>query len=330
MSAPEKNGFFLISLDFELYWGVRDCLSVEQCRSRIESVHRVVPELIELFSQYGIHASFATVGMLMASGKEELEKYLPAVKPTYTDKKLSPYNGYMAMLNGHESKLHFAPGLIEKIRTTPGLEIGSHTFSHFYCLADGQCATEFEEDLKAHIRLAADRGLTLTSLVFPRNQYNEAYLDICRKLGIKAYRGNESSWIYAARNDAQETPLRRAVRLLDAYFNLSGHHTYRPQPNRALYNFPSSRFLRPASPRQNVLEKWRLKRIMQSMEHAAKNNEVFHLWWHPHNFGENTRANFTFLEQILKKYTTLNAQFGFESLNMSELTERLENSVLGA
>lgn len=328
MSAPLQNGFFLVSLDFELYWGVRDCLTPEQCRSRIERVHKVIPDLISLFGRYGIHASFATVGMLMATGKEELQKYFPSLRPDYEDKKLSPYNGYMSMLNGHDSQMHFAPALIEKIHNTPGLEIGSHTFSHFYCLAEGQCAAEFEEDLKAHIKLASDRGIKLTSLVFPRNQYNEAYLDICRKLGIRAYRGNESSWIYAARNDSQETPLRRALRLVDAYVNLSGHHTYRPTPNGTLYNFPASRFLRPASSQQNMLEKWRLKRILRSMEHAARQNEVFHLWWHPHNFGENTTANFNFLEMILEKYKALNAQYGFESLNMSELTMRLEATKL--
>jgi len=74
------------------------------------------------------------------------------------------------------------------------------------------------------------------------------------------------------------------------------------------------------------LEGMRLKRILNSMTFAAKNKQVFHLWWHPHNFGTDQKQNFEFLDKILKHYVKLNAQFGFESITMSNLSSRLKHS----
>lgn len=321
-----EPGILLISLDFELYWGIRDCIPEEACRDRIQQVHSIIPRLVDLFEDYGIHASFATVGMLMARNFYELSSYLPEEKPRYSDKNLSPYNGYLEKINERNSLLHFAPELVQRIAQSPGLEISSHTFSHYYCLAEGQNAAEFEQDIEAHIRLAADQGIQLKSLVFPRNQYNQQYLEICRKHGLKAFRGNESSWLYTARDDTRETSLRRAFRLADSYLNISGHHTYSTHgiERKIPLNFPSSRFLRPVNPRIKWLEQLRLRRITSAMDRAATHGEIYHLWWHPHNFGENTDANFEFLKKILIHYHDLHQKFNFKSYNMAELAEQLE------
>lgn len=325
MKNHKQPGSFLISLDFELYWGVRDCLDLAECKERLLKVHQIIPRLVELFKKEGIHASFATVGMLMTRNAEELNKFKPALLPNYSNTHLSPYNGYLSNVEGVNHDLHFAPELVELIKQTDGLEVGSHTFSHYYCLANGQDAATFEADLKAHVALAQSKGMRLKTLVFPRNQYNQQYLEICKKHGIVAYRGNESSWIYAARDDSKETPLRRAFRLTDAYINLSGHHTFsvKTQSSAQPYNFPSSRFLRPASPGNSMLENLRLRRITRAMDYAAKHGEVYHLWWHPHNFGEHTEANFEFLQKVIDHYHSLRQKYGFESLNMAELAERL-------
>lgn len=47
--------------------------------------------------------------------------------------------------------------------------------------------------------------------------------------------------------------------------------------------------LRPYSPRLSFLEGLRLRRIRHEMVHAAKKGELYHLWWHPYNFGANWR-----------------------------------------
>ena len=61
------------------------------------------------------------------------------------------------------------------------------------------------------------------------------------------------------------------------------------------------------------------------MSSAAKTGNIYHLWWHPHNFGKHTIANFSFLEKILLHYKMLNHKYGFESVNMKELTNKVIN-----
>jgi hypothetical protein len=57
------------------------------------------------------------------------------------------------------------------------------------------------------------------------------------------------------------------------------------------------------------------------MTFAAQNQLLFHLWWHPHNFGANTDLNVAFLRGILEHYASLRRQFQFQSLTMAEVAE---------
>ena len=115
--------------------------------------------------------------------------------------------------------------------------------------------------------------------------------------------------------------VQRAIRLIDAYLNLSGHNTYdfinciRNKP----FNFPASRFLRSYSKRLAFLDGLRLRRIKKAMDDAAINNKIFHLWWHPHNFGINTIENINFLSKIMEHYNHLKKKYSMSSLNMGEL-----------
>jgi len=321
------NGTFIISLDFELMWGVRDKLSIAQYGGNILGVHQVIPRLLKTFRQYGIHGTFSTVGLLFCENREELLAACPTIRPAYTDTNLSPYNGYFDQVGvqGDADLYHFAGGLIRQIQQYPEQEIGTHTFSHYYCLEDGQTNEQFKADLEAAIRVAGRYNITLTSLIFPRNQFNDEYLKICGELGITCYRGNERSWLYTAKNGEKETMIRRAFRLVDSYLNISGYNCYSDESLRGAspVNVPSSRFLRPFSPAMKPLEWLRMRRIKAAMTHAAKKNKVFHLWWHPHNFGIHQEANFAFLEELLRHYSKLNKQYGFESRTMTEYAQKL-------
>jgi hypothetical protein len=57
---------------------------------------------------------------------------------------------------------------------------------------------------------------------------------------------------------------------------------------------------------------------MKEMTHAAKNKELYHLWWHPHNFGVNTRENMKNLTVLLNHFQFLQKQYGFTNLTMKE------------
>ncbi len=321
------NGKFVISLDFELLWGVRDVVGIQQYGEHIKGVHEVIPRMLKIFRQYQIKATFAIVGFLFLENKLELLKNLPEKFPEYSDKSLSPYLGHFTIVgeNFLNDPYHFGSHQIKLIQKYSEQEIGSHTFSHYYCLEDGQLIEDFKYDLKNAQKVAGKYGIKLTSLVFPRNQYNDLYLNVCKELGIICCRGNEHSWIYKALNAKSENLFRRAVRLIDAYVNISGHNCYTDDYLKKKYpiNIPSSRFLRPYTKKLKTLEKLRLSRIKTGMTYAAKNNCTYHLWWHPHNFGINQNENFSFLEKILNHYHQLNKEYNFQSYTMSELAKSL-------
>lgn len=325
----KNNGLFVISLDFELYWGVRDKRSLDSYGDAIKKVHEVVPETLALFRHHGVKATFATVGLLFAEDKAEMLSYSPEKKPGYKNSNLSPYTDGFKLVKETpaEDPYHFSCDLIKMIRDEyPEQEIGSHTFSHYYCQEPGQTLEEFEADLKAAIAIAADKGIRIRSLVFPRNQYNNDYLDTCMYHGITSYRGNETNWFHNAQSEETTTLLKRVVRTLDCYINLSGHHGYDLQTLKGSQplNIPSSRFLRPYNTKGGRILEWlKVRRIKKAMTHAAKNGLVYHLWWHPHNFGANTSKNMDTLRAILAHYNILEKKFQFSSKTMSEVTLEL-------
>ena len=311
-------GNFTISLDFELYWGIRDVLPLETCRKRILNVHSVVPKLLELFKKYEIHVTWAIVGFLYLDNKDQLMKKFPAELPQYVKKRFDPYDYILK----HDllKEAHFAPECIELIKNTPFQEIGTHTYSHYYTLEEGQTYGQFKKDVEAAISVQSPAGQACRSIVFPRNQYDAEHLKIIKSLGINFYRGNQAFWLYQARRFNKEYLWLRLMRLADAYINISGHNSFTAKAGRqdAPVNIPASRFLRPYTPRLRGIENLRFRRIARSMRHAAKHNENYHLWWHPHNFGCNTEENLRFLEKILTLFKTLNTRFGFTSKSMAE------------
>jgi peptidoglycan/xylan/chitin deacetylase (PgdA/CDA1 family) len=315
-----KHGIFTMSLDFELYWGVRDKRSIEQYKYNLQGVRKAIPEILRVFSDNDIHATWATVGFLFFKDSDDLNKSTPKLLPKYNREALSPYK-YIKETPNLETGYHFAPELIELILEHGGQEIGTHTFSHYYCQEEGQFLTEFEEDLFSAIKIAKRKGVSIKSLVFPRNQWNSEYLSVLNKLSVQCYRGNESSWLYEASDDVGQNKFRRAFRLIDAYLNLSGQNTFELKNciQEKPFNFRASRFLRPYSAKLAVLDGLRLRRINNAMDDAAINNRIFHLWWHPHNFGINTNKNVDFLVKIVEHFNLLKKNYVMESLNMGEL-----------
>ncbi len=318
----KTHGTLTVSLDFELFWGMRDIISVEEYKDYLLGAREAIPKMLDLFEKYEAHATWATVGFLFYDDRQHLEDNLPKKTPNYSNSALSPYH-YIDATDELEDVYHFAPELIDAINNVKGQEVATHTFSHFYCGEEGQSLSEFEADIQAAIAIAKEKNIDTKSIIFPRNQWDPKYLPSLDKLGIQSFRGVEPSWMYKISDYKSQLKLtNRAARLADAYINLSGYNTYTVEActKSKPFNFPSSRQLRPYSKKLAPLDGLRLKRITKAMDYAAKNNEVYHIWWHPHNFGTNIEQNLSFLEKILKHYRTLQKSDGMKSLNMNELS----------
>src|SRR4051794_3707314 len=76
-----QQGVFCVSLDFELYWGVRDKLSLVEYRDNLLGVRNAIPRMLALFQEYEIHATWATVGLLFFETKQQLLRALPEIRP---------------------------------------------------------------------------------------------------------------------------------------------------------------------------------------------------------------------------------------------------------
>jgi peptidoglycan/xylan/chitin deacetylase (PgdA/CDA1 family) len=317
-----RPGALVISLDFELHWGVRDHAQLDRPeRERLLAARSIIPRFLDLFEEFSVHATWATVGFLFARSREEAQAFMPALKPRYRETKLDPYHEKLGR-DEVEDPFHFAPTLIAEIAKRPGQEIGCHSFAHYYCAEEGQTADEFEADLRSAMAIAAGGGYAMRSYVFPRNEVNTAYLPLLKRAGIQTYRGTESA---SAKRSApfaeQRRPHKRLARLLDSYADIYGSQTVEwPEPS-TLMSIDASRYLRPYSAALRPLQRFHHRRICQAMEIAARQGTIFHLWWHPEDFAKHCDENLLFLRTILTSFNSCRSRYGMASLSMAEIGE---------
>lgn len=316
------SGSFVISLDLELMWGVRDHRNVASYGDAILGGRAAIPEMLRRFEAGGIRATWATVGLLFARTRDEMLDYAPDLRPVYENPAFSCYPMIEAGeigSNEEEDPHHFGLSLIERIAETPGQEIATHTYSHYYCLEPGQNLPMFEADLTAANAIASARGIAMRSIVFPRNQKSAAHAQAAEKQGLGIYRGEALGWLYRPRSGAETTLGFRALRFADGVLPLSGAQVVQTRRDGAAYDVPASRFLRPWSRKLAAYDVLHLRRITGEMEAAAKLGDVYHLWWHPHNFGRNTARNLARLDVILQAFRRCRDRYGMTSHSMMDL-----------
>ena len=320
--TPPRGGL-VVSLDFELEWGVRDTLAVDGgYRETLLGAREAVPRMLDAFAASEVAATWATVGFLFAESRDELDAFAPALRPRYANPALDPYTAAPGR-DEHDDPIHYAPSLLREIAARPRQEIGSHTFSHFYGLEAGATTEAFDADLASAVAIARARGITLRSLVFPRNQVRDDLLPIVARHDFRAYRGPERHLLSKPRAwRAQQATGLRGARLLDAHVNLTGSNTIpwdEVRPRDGLVDVPGSRFLRPWSPSLRLIDPLRTGRVVAGMRRAARLGGLYHLWWHPHNFGVNQDENLAALDGVLRAYRDLRDAHGFASYTMAEV-----------
>ena len=337
-AARPPGGALVISLDFELAWGVRDSLGVDgPYRGHLLGAREVVPRLLELFVERGIAATWATVGLLFAEDRDEALAFAPSVRPAYLDRRLDPYPALEGRdpaervgRDERDDPLRFAPSLVRTIAGAPGQELASHTYAHFTALEAGATLEAFEADLRAAQAIAAAKfpGTVLRSLVLPRHQLRPDFLPALARTGFHAHRGPEPHRLATPHAGVHDAAWKRAGRLLDAYLPLTGANAAGwPRPDAlGLVDVPESRFLRGASRRLAALEPLRVARVARAMTAAARAGRICHVWWHPHNFGADPERNLANLRALLDVFERLRDDTGFASLAMGEVAARARSA----
>lgn len=313
-------GSFVISLDYELMWGVRDYATRESYGPNVLGGRKAIPAMLDLFQRRGIRATWATVGALLCESKGELlaraehaagkGAVIARLEDIGPDERRDPY--------------HFGASLARLIAFCPGQEIGTHTFSHRCALEPDETLAGFSADVASALVQLQERGIRCKSIVFPGNQYGAEQLEACRSLGLTHFRGNEAKWFHTPAPGQEQTKTRRLCRLVDSYIDLSGPNVSHPDGggDEPLVNVASSRFLRPFDKRLSPLDDLRMRRIEKAMHEAAVTGGTFHLWWHPENFGKNLSENMAFLTRVLDCFQRLRGEHGMQSRAMHEIGDR--------
>ena len=107
----------IVSLDFELFWGMQDVCSLNDYKHNLMGVWDAVPELLDIFQQNDVHATWATVGFMFADSLMTLKNYIPPKEllPTYDEIRRSAYRCIESENIDSQRKCFFAPELISKI-----------------------------------------------------------------------------------------------------------------------------------------------------------------------------------------------------------------------
>jgi hypothetical protein len=314
-----NNGIFTISLDLEKFWGVAGSKTINNYGENILHVELAIKQMLAMFEKYEVHATWAFVGFLGYKKFEDLQMDLNFELPKYKNKQQSTYTLLENIDEKMNQYLFLSGNEIEQIKITKGQELASHSFSHIYCDEAGVTNNDFVNDVKAFQKIAVDLNFSPKSFIFPRNQVKNDCVEVLAKNNYSSYRGKEENYGFLG-----NSIWHKIYRQLNLCISLSGHNTFTIKPAEIL-NIKGSSFLHPISTNFELLNYLRRLRIKKALKYAAKNKEVYHLWWHPHNFGKNLDANIKNLELILKYYVNLKEKYGLNSMNMGEISLMINN-----
>lgn len=318
-----NNGKLVISLDFELFWGLAGWKQnqLKAYQPRIEGTITALEQILGTFKKYDVKCTIGFVGGINYKSLNDYIEAMPSVQPSYTNKLLASSGLLQSMVRDGEipENLLFRPDVVKRLSENIRVELSSHTFSHYYALEEGQTIDQFRADISTVQAEAQKVGLTLKSIIFPRNQIPQTYHKVCAECGFTHIRGNEESLLYKSEVTPSKFDYKRILRLIDCYFNLTGHHTFLEPKRGVLTDVIASRFFRPYSHTLRFLEPLKVKRVKNDIKYAAKRGEIYHIWWHPHNFGLYTNESIRQLEEICKCFAKMREKYGMESCFMCDI-----------
>ncbi len=305
---PLDRAAFVISIDTEMAWGLNHR---REETYRYEREREDLTRLLALFDRHGVPATFAVVGHLMLERCAPVDgvKHPEIVRPEY-----DWYDGDWfdddPCSDADDAPYWYAPDLVDEIRAAEAdHEIATHGFSHIVAGDPGCSRESFESEIRAAKEAAEAKGVTLRSIIHPRNRIG--HLDVLVDHGITAYRGRRPTPAGAS------SPL---ARIVDRTIG-SERTAIRPIREDGLWNLPATiMFNVDARPRT-----WRLwiRQVERRLAQAVARQSLFHLWFHPHNLRDNPEESFAALERLCAAAARHRAQGDLDTVTMGALTERL-------
>lgn len=263
MASPPT---FIMSLDCEGKWGMADHL--QPYHQEALTAPRIIGAYERLLGMLERHQIAATFAFVMAFALDEQERRaFPALQ------RRDPSDAWLAhywndVEAGRSDGWH-VPEALEMVRGAGRHEIGSHSFCH-RPLDDGStdgagAAQELADTAKA----ASLKGISLKTLVFPRNAVGN--LPAVRRAGYLGYRER----------------LNRGGGRIGALLDEFSTAAVPQQPLgkwEGLVAIPPGHFFNwRFGPRKLVPPSVTVARWRNQLERCADEGGVVHLWLHPHN-----------------------------------------------
>lgn len=183
--------------------------------------------------------------------------------------------------------------IVKKINEIPNQEIGSHSYTHpvFTDISKEEAIKEFNSFKKK-------------SFVFPRNKVK--YLNELKAAGFTSYRGRDDNQFELL---IPRFPPVHTLKNESGLLNIQG----------SMY-FVSGRGLKKFIP-----QGFRYIKSIMGINNAINQGGVFHLWFHPIDFVDDSKKLFSDFEKILK-YANNKRQAGkLMILNMSQIAKLTKN-----
>lgn len=308
----EDKGVFTLSLDTELAWGTFDVGRIEKFEEAYRRTPGIIHELCTLFDKYQISATWALVSHLLVDCEGD---HRGQTSPTF--EWIDDWFGELPCSRGFDRELWYAPWLVNRLRSCDvEQEIGLHGATHMPLGAQGCSKQNADKELETAIKTLGEYGVDPESFVFPRNDIG--HLDILVKHGIRVYRGVDARWYEQSPTpDAVKPPLR-----------FVDEATRRPPPvvepvlHDGIVEIPGSQVFRPTQGGwKYTTAQSSIARAVNGLQRAAQRGGVFHLWFHPFNFGHAPDKDLKRLEHVLESAYELSERGEIECRPMREVAE---------
>jgi len=324
MMAKSTRGTMVVSLDLELSWGRFDKMPLDKLEAESLKERPQIRRLLALMDQYEIPATWAVVGHLMLDGctrdpgGNPHSDIVPHARYSWFPREWYCYD---PCTTASLAPGWYAPDIVEWIRETRARhEIASHSFAHV-CYGDPECSPAVAlADLTSAVETASQRGITLKSFIFPRNQVG--YLELLRRAGLRAYRGvSPPPHNILPRANAA---LRKAITAAHVLLGFPPPSVYAEEVLPGLWNIPANHCYPPHEGMYRLIPHLsRVARARNGIKRAVKNGGLYHLWFHPFDFNKNSDAKFRCLEQIFSYAHGMREKGVLDILTMDEYSRRL-------
>ncbi len=316
----------VLSLDLELSWGRFDTLPITVLDAESLEERTSIKRLLALLDRFDIRATWAMVGHLMLDGcARDRDGMAHADITPHARYSWFSYDWYHLdpCTRADLAPTWYGTDILEWIRGARTChEIASHSFAHIP-YGDPECSpAAARADLKAAVEAAAQKGITLESFVFPRNQVG--HLEILRSVGLRSYRGRSIRLSEPTYNRWGNSVLLGALGFLDQLLAAPPRQVRAEEVLPGLWNIPGNHFFMPRNGSGKYIPiASRVSKGIKGLDQAVQTGQLYHLWFHPFNLNTDSEAMFSGLERILSYAFQLRKEGRLSILTMGEYAKQL-------